>query len=251
MFLETGEVNKRVGVISFRRAAGFCSFFASIFPEPLTKMAANWDVDQVCQWLEREGFGQYDVKFRSNAVDGATLLDISANDLKVELEIPILRDRKALLAAIETLKDGQTASAPSVPAAMSSSSHGISSHSSTEYTSSNALPPYNGSSHTTTITTSTAYTTPGYTPSPRTMQQTSTGATVSPRRFKFDDFDKEYHMKKTQQVPALTCKTTNPWLCNTTHPWLCNTPFTAFSTVQHPCYCILDRNWMLFVTRRD
>jgi len=33
---------------------------------------------------------------------------------------------------------------------------------------------------------------------------------VSPRRFKFDDFDKEYHMKKTQQEININNHTARP-----------------------------------------
>eukprot|EP00668_Euglena_longa_P003225 GGOE01003773.1.p1 GENE.GGOE01003773.1~~GGOE01003773.1.p1 ORF type:complete len:419 (-),score=107.86 GGOE01003773.1:502-1758(-) len=74
-------------------------------------MVENWSVDAVCKWLELQGFGKYKSKFLANAVDGACLLELTPADIKAELEIPVLQDRKELWIALQRLK-GDVPAAP-------------------------------------------------------------------------------------------------------------------------------------------
>uniref|UniRef100_A0A7S1NH76 SAM domain-containing protein n=1 Tax=Eutreptiella gymnastica TaxID=73025 RepID=A0A7S1NH76_9EUGL len=73
-------------------------------------MPSGWNVEQVLSWVESIGFGEYRATFESNHVDGPTLLDLSPTDLKNELEIPSLRARKEIYAAIQALKSGDSLS---------------------------------------------------------------------------------------------------------------------------------------------
>ena len=61
----------------------------------------GWSVEQVGEWVEsQEGFGEYGQAFRSEEVDGATLLGLSDGDLKAELGMGKLGVRRKLLRAV-------------------------------------------------------------------------------------------------------------------------------------------------------
>src|SRR4051794_12726897 len=58
----------------------------------------------VSSWLLGLGLGQYAAAFEENAVDGETLRELTAEDLK-ELGVSLVGHRRKLLAAIAMLKD--------------------------------------------------------------------------------------------------------------------------------------------------
>src|SRR5262245_33317459 len=58
----------------------------------------------VASWLRALGLGQYAAVFEENAVDGETLRELTAEDLK-ELGVSLVGHRRKLVAAIATLKD--------------------------------------------------------------------------------------------------------------------------------------------------
>eukprot|EP00756_Hemistasia_phaeocysticola_P048381 Hpha_TRINITY_DN2280_c0_g1::TRINITY_DN2280_c0_g1_i1::g.25403::m.25403 len=79
----------------------------------------DWTVEDVVGWLQRLSLGHLEESFQSNVVDGATLLELEKKDLKDELEIVSLPDRKALWHSIEELKasgDSGAAGAAGPPA---------------------------------------------------------------------------------------------------------------------------------------
>ena len=51
------------------------------------KKLATWTVEEVCEWLEKQGMETYSETFRQNAIDGLELANITgetlANDLGV------------------------------------------------------------------------------------------------------------------------------------------------------------------------
>eukprot|EP01012_Entosiphon_sulcatum_P026307 TRINITY_DN3172_c0_g1_i4.p1 TRINITY_DN3172_c0_g1~~TRINITY_DN3172_c0_g1_i4.p1 ORF type:complete len:447 (+),score=99.89 TRINITY_DN3172_c0_g1_i4:146-1342(+) len=72
---------------------------SSSLPVPL------WSVDDVIVWLCDQGFGQYEDTFRGNQVDGETLLGFQEpKELKTELDITVLKDRRALFRLIQQLQ---------------------------------------------------------------------------------------------------------------------------------------------------
>eukprot|EP00667_Euglena_gracilis_P008173 EG_transcript_8270 len=87
-------------------------------------MVENWSVDAVCEWLEGQGLGKYKAKFLANAVDGACLMELTPADIKSELEIPVLQDRKELWTALQRLK-GEAPTPSPAPAADPSPSHSV------------------------------------------------------------------------------------------------------------------------------
>eukprot|EP00667_Euglena_gracilis_P007818 EG_transcript_7905 len=62
-----------------------------------------WSIAQVTSWLASEGLGEFIPTFQKNQIDGMSLLQVTKQDLKDELEIPKLPDRKRVWAAIERL----------------------------------------------------------------------------------------------------------------------------------------------------
>lgn len=69
-------------------------------------MAARWTVEGVAVWLETEGFKKYASSFVANKVTGRMLLKLTSEDLRLELGVDSLEDRKKLLAAIDSLHEG-------------------------------------------------------------------------------------------------------------------------------------------------
>lgn len=56
------------------------------------------------RWLVAEGLGEWGGLLEGQAVDGATLLELSTRDLEEELGVTSFPARKAILAAIERLR---------------------------------------------------------------------------------------------------------------------------------------------------
>ena len=63
----------------------------------------KWDVEKVCEWIEKVELKQYSSIFHENGVDGATLLDIDQSDLE-SMGITILGHKKKILSQIKKLK---------------------------------------------------------------------------------------------------------------------------------------------------
>eukprot|EP00667_Euglena_gracilis_P020796 EG_transcript_22583 len=154
-------------------------------------MADAWGVQEVCHWLERIGLAQYQGTFRANAVDGTTLLSITAADLKTELEIPVLRDRKVLLAAIDALRQ-PTSEARDETTATTTSLCSIPTNRRPSCTASQDGDPI-------------SVRTPAHAPMPDPLPGVQPSAfPEGRRRSKFDGFDKEAHMQRTrEEIQAL------------------------------------------------
>ncbi|CAL1547715.1 unnamed protein product [Lymnaea stagnalis] len=56
-----------------------------------------WTLDDVCEWLNSLGLGEYDEAFRKNAIDGKELLALSVNDLEDTLGVAALGHRNKIL----------------------------------------------------------------------------------------------------------------------------------------------------------
>jgi hypothetical protein len=65
--------------------------------------ARSWTVDEVGQWLTRQGFSNYAGNFREHDVSGAELLNLDASDY-VELGITQVGVRKRLQEAVAALR---------------------------------------------------------------------------------------------------------------------------------------------------
>ncbi|CAI5485297.1 unnamed protein product [Closterium sp. Naga37s-1] len=65
---------------------------------------AAWTTDDVATWLTAEGFACYAQAFLRHAVCGQVLLELTAEDLRDDLGVRTLGDRKRLLAAIAQLR---------------------------------------------------------------------------------------------------------------------------------------------------
>jgi len=68
----------------------------------------------VAQWLHGLGLGQYTATFARNDIDGATLLELTAEDL-VSLGVSSVGHRRRLLSAIASLRDGPQAAVSNAP----------------------------------------------------------------------------------------------------------------------------------------
>ena len=88
--------------------------------------ASRWDVPRVGVWLEGLGLGHLVGEFRNNKVDGKLLVSLEKADLKDELEVAALSDRKLLWDRIETLKKGGASTPTPVPAASATAKAGTS-----------------------------------------------------------------------------------------------------------------------------
>lgn len=79
---------------------------------------ASWGVSEVCDALSARGLSAAVVSaFRTNCVDGATLLALEKAELKDELDIAALQDRKRAWEAVGAIKALKESSLPAVPAA--------------------------------------------------------------------------------------------------------------------------------------
>eukprot|EP01060_Flectonema_neradi_P005350 TRINITY_DN13547_c0_g1_i1.p1 TRINITY_DN13547_c0_g1~~TRINITY_DN13547_c0_g1_i1.p1 ORF type:complete len:895 (+),score=125.85 TRINITY_DN13547_c0_g1_i1:41-2686(+) len=70
----------------------------------MNEVPSQWGVERVCSWLEHNGLGHLCGVFRKNKIDGSNLLQLTKADLKDELEIQALGDRKAVLEGIDRLR---------------------------------------------------------------------------------------------------------------------------------------------------
>ncbi|XP_076437330.1 WD repeat, SAM and U-box domain-containing protein 1-like [Babylonia areolata] len=57
----------------------------------------GWTVEDVVQWLDTQGLGQYQQAFRENAIDGKELLALAPSDLETTLGVSALGHRKKIL----------------------------------------------------------------------------------------------------------------------------------------------------------
>ncbi|CAI5469639.1 unnamed protein product [Closterium sp. Yama58-4] len=81
-------------------------FDAKLVGRPLQQMGppAAWTTDDVATWLTAEGFACYAQAFLRHAVCGQVLLELTAEDLRDDLGVRTLGDRKRLLSAIAQLR---------------------------------------------------------------------------------------------------------------------------------------------------
>eukprot|EP01006_Ploeotia_vitrea_P032517 TRINITY_DN64734_c0_g1_i1.p1 TRINITY_DN64734_c0_g1~~TRINITY_DN64734_c0_g1_i1.p1 ORF type:complete len:363 (-),score=48.50 TRINITY_DN64734_c0_g1_i1:1030-2118(-) len=70
---------------------------------PAPKHPDQWTTEEVCVWLHKQGFEGYSGIFTRNGVDGETLLALTEEDLKEELDISNRSDVLSLKAAIAKL----------------------------------------------------------------------------------------------------------------------------------------------------
>ena len=64
----------------------------------------SWTVNDVCQWLLEQDFGQYIDVFRHNAIDGECLLTLDNELLKTDLGISTLGHRSKIVKRLDELK---------------------------------------------------------------------------------------------------------------------------------------------------
>ncbi|CAD8062246.1 unnamed protein product [Paramecium sonneborni] len=64
------------------------------------KKMQDWNIDEVCTWLDQLGLSQYQETFKQNHMIGQTLHDLTDKELKEELGIFILGHRKQILQQI-------------------------------------------------------------------------------------------------------------------------------------------------------
>ena len=77
-------------------------------------------MQQVADWLQKLGLGQYAQRFAENDIDFAVLFDLTDQDLK-ELGVASLGHRRRLLRAISELNDAKKGAAQPPSAAEASS----------------------------------------------------------------------------------------------------------------------------------
>ncbi|CAM6090327.1 unnamed protein product [Calypogeia fissa] len=65
---------------------------------------SDWSVGDTAQWLAQQGFARYASSFVDNDIDGAILLLLTEEDLRDELGIQSLGDRKKLIQVIQRLR---------------------------------------------------------------------------------------------------------------------------------------------------
>ncbi|CAI7932037.1 unnamed protein product [Closterium sp. NIES-54] len=103
-------------------------FDAKLMGRPLQQMGppAAWTTGDVATWLTAEGFACYAQAFLRHAVCGQVLLELTVEDLRDDLGVRTLGDRKRLLSAIAQLRLWPEATATSLTpsACISSSSSG-------------------------------------------------------------------------------------------------------------------------------
>eukprot|EP01064_Diplonema_japonicum_P015981 TRINITY_DN24021_c0_g1_i1.p1 TRINITY_DN24021_c0_g1~~TRINITY_DN24021_c0_g1_i1.p1 ORF type:complete len:589 (+),score=138.05 TRINITY_DN24021_c0_g1_i1:35-1801(+) len=81
----------------------------------MEEVPSKWSVDRVCLWLDGGGLGQLAPIFIKNKIDGKVLMSLTKTDLRDELEIDALSDRKQLWDRLDILQR-KKASPVSVPA---------------------------------------------------------------------------------------------------------------------------------------
>jgi hypothetical protein len=65
----------------------------------------EWSVGDTMQWLAKKGLARYAPTFADHNVDGALLLQLTSDDLRNELGIQSLGDRRKLQLYIKSLQD--------------------------------------------------------------------------------------------------------------------------------------------------
>ncbi|CAI5959272.1 unnamed protein product [Closterium sp. NIES-65] len=65
---------------------------------------SSWSVDQVASWLELQGFGAYADTFKEQRVCGGVLLNLTTSELRDDLSVKSLGERKLMLESILELK---------------------------------------------------------------------------------------------------------------------------------------------------
>lgn len=65
----------------------------------------DWSVGDVCDWLQAQGFARYVASFARENIDGDVLLELTLEELKDELGVTSLGDRKRLFEAISSLQN--------------------------------------------------------------------------------------------------------------------------------------------------
>mmetsp|Transcript_34514 Transcript_34514/g.39099 ORF Transcript_34514/g.39099 Transcript_34514/m.39099 type:complete len:86 (+) Transcript_34514:33-290(+) len=70
-----------------------------------TSNALTWNNDDVIWWLLQINFPDYRAPFREHQITGQDLFQLTETDLKVDLRVNTLHDRKALIKAISKLKE--------------------------------------------------------------------------------------------------------------------------------------------------
>ncbi|CAD8066258.1 unnamed protein product [Paramecium sonneborni] len=68
------------------------------------KNMQEWQLEEVCIWLDSLGLGEYKDEFQKNQMTGKTLYALTDNDLKSDLGISVLGHRKQILQSIEEYK---------------------------------------------------------------------------------------------------------------------------------------------------
>ena len=68
----------------------------------------SWSENTVISWLRKNGFGQWESKFRENGVDGRMLLDLTSSEMKEDLGINDINVVASLSARISALDNQHT-----------------------------------------------------------------------------------------------------------------------------------------------
>eukprot|EP01059_Diplonema_ambulator_P024671 TRINITY_DN40930_c0_g1_i1.p2 TRINITY_DN40930_c0_g1~~TRINITY_DN40930_c0_g1_i1.p2 ORF type:complete len:123 (+),score=37.74 TRINITY_DN40930_c0_g1_i1:42-371(+) len=84
----------------------------------------EWGPEAVVEWLKGVGLGHLSEVMMKNEIDGGMLLELTRDDIKDELCIEVLADRKALLQALDTLKTQYNECRPARPADILASTKG-------------------------------------------------------------------------------------------------------------------------------
>jgi hypothetical protein len=72
----------------------------------------SWGEQQVLEWLEREGLSPSTREvFRSNEIRGDVLLELVEDEIKMELGVRSLGERKRLMKALRRLRKGECSAA--------------------------------------------------------------------------------------------------------------------------------------------
>jgi len=67
---------------------------------------SEWTTEEVCEWLRGLDLGHHVGSFREQAITGETLCELTADELKEELGVSKLGERKKLLLRLEGLRQG-------------------------------------------------------------------------------------------------------------------------------------------------
>lgn len=76
-------------------------FLSVLFPG---ENAAEWSTSEVALWLEDSGFSEHTEAFQDHDISGAVLLSLTEAELREELGMERLGQRKRLLLLIQQLR---------------------------------------------------------------------------------------------------------------------------------------------------